>query len=124
MKSTAVSSTTMTATTMTATTMTASAFGESVSRDERTAQHQGYREGDRCFAKHIPISLNIIMVFILAVSGTSDIDVGQCRLPARKSAVRVTSGEMRATGVRGLLIYGSGLQVQPLDGDQRRQVAG
>jgi len=29
---------------------------------------------------------------------------------------------MRATGVRGLLIYGSGLQVQPLDGDQRRQV--
>jgi hypothetical protein len=31
--------------------------GESVSRNERAAQHEGNRDGNGCFAKHVLVSL-------------------------------------------------------------------
>jgi hypothetical protein len=43
-------------------------------------------------------------------------------MPALTREKKITFREMRASGVRGLLIYCSGLQVQPLDDDQRRQM--
>jgi hypothetical protein len=45
-------------------------------------------------------------------------------MPALNRQKKITFAEMRAAGVRGLLIYCSGLQVQPLDHDERRQMAG
>jgi hypothetical protein len=45
-------------------------------------------------------------------------------MPALTRQEKITFGEMRASGVRGLLILLLGLQVQPFDGNQRRRLAG
>jgi hypothetical protein len=41
-------------------------------------------------------------------------------MPELTRQKKITFGEMRAAGVRSLLIYCSDYKVQPLDNDQRR----
>jgi hypothetical protein len=45
-------------------------------------------------------------------------------MPTLARQKKITFGEMRASGVRGLLIYCSDYKVQPLDRDQWRPMAG
>ena len=45
-------------------------------------------------------------------------------MPALARPQKITFAEMRASGVRGLLVYLPGLQVQPLTRYQRRCLAG
>jgi hypothetical protein len=47
----------------------------------------------------------------------------QWRMPALPRPQKITFAEMRASGVRGLLIYCSDYPLQPFDNDQRRSLA-